>query len=60
MAAPGDPAGRKCTRRSPVAAPPQPCRSSLDVFGGTKNTINNINDFWMYFGSILAPNIIKI
>ena len=40
------------------AASSQPPRSSLDVFGDTKNTIKKYIDFWMHFGSILVPKII--
>ena len=61
MAVPGDPAGRKCTRRGPrrsfLAASSQLPRSFLDVFRGTKNTIKKYIDSYMNFGSILVPKI---
>ena len=41
-----------------ITAPPQPTRSSLDVFGDTKNNIKKHIDFWMHFGSILGPKIV--
>ena len=60
MAVPGDPAGRKCTRRSPAAASSQLPRSWFDVFGDTnKNNQKHLffNAFWLQHGRQNQPKI---